>query len=244
MDPLAQVQRLLGPRSVSLGRSAHPCAYLEGREATDEGYLALELSPAHYQRLMDLGFRRSGHVVYRPVCRDCRACQPLRVLVNEFKPSKSQRRVLRRNADVRLELGEPDLSEEKLSLYQRYLEFQHPGTRQEADEETLRNWLYSSNTATLEACYRDASGLLLGVTILDLCPWALSSVYHFFEPAQARRSLGVYSVLAEIELCRAKGLPWYYLGFWVKGCAKMEYKSDYAPFELMVDGQWVRGEGR
>lgn len=242
MEDAGQIQGLLGPRSVSLGLAAHPCSYLDGREAIDEGYLTLQLSPARYQRLMDLGFRRSGHIVYRPVCQGCQACQPLRVLVEEFKPSKSQRRVLKRNADVVLELGEPSLTPEKLSLYQRYLEFQHPGTRQDAGLETLRDWLYSSCTATLEACYRDRSGRLVGATILDLCPRALSSVYHFFEPQEAKRSLGVYSVLAEIEFCRAKGLPWYYLGFWVRGCPKMEYKSDYAPFELMVGGRWVRGE--
>ena len=214
--------------------------YLPPRQATDEAYWAWTLQPSRYQQLMDLGFRRSGLVVYRPRCEGCNACQPMRVPVAEFRPSKSQRRVLKRNIDVKMELSEPRLTPEKVDLYQRYLAAQHQGTPQDGGEASMRDFLYTSCTATLEACYRDARGALLGVTILDLCRESLSSVYHFFEPREAKRSLGVYSILAEIELCRAKDLPWFYLGYWIKGCPTMEYKASYQPFELLVDGVWKR----
>lgn len=232
------LESLFGPRAMPLGRIEHDCAYLPGQKATDEVFLCWTLSPARYLQLMDLGFRRSGLIVYRPRCAACSACQPMRVNVAAFKPSKSQRRVLRRNADVKMELGEPEFTPEKIDLYQRYLALQHPDSPQDSTPESLKEFLYTSCTATLEACYRDASGKLLGVTILDVNRETLSSVYHFFEPREAKRSIGVYSVLAEIELCRAKGLPWYYLGFWVKGCGTMEYKTDYGPYELLIDGKW------
>lgn len=233
------IEAIFGPGALSLGQFEHECAYLPGRNARDEVFWCHTLSPARYLALMDLGFRRSGLIVYRPRCEGCSACVPMRVNVASFTPSKSQRRVLRRNADVLLELDEPQFTAEKAELYARYLRLQHPESPQESSPESLREFLYTSCTATLEACYRDSQGRLLGVTILDICPGAVSSVYHFFEPEEASRSIGVYSVLAEIELCRKKNWPWYYLGFWVKGCATMEYKTNYGPHELLIDGKWA-----
>lgn len=233
------VEAVFGPGAIALGEFEHDCAYLPDRRARDDVFWCHSLSPARYLALMNLGFRRSGLIVYRPRCEGCKACVPLRVNVGAFAPTKSQRRVLRKNADVKLELDEPRFTMEKAELYRRYLKHQHPDSPQESSPESLREFLYTSCTATLEACYRDTGGRLLGVTILDICPGALSSVYHFFEPDEAKRSIGVFSVLAEIELCRKKGWPWYYLGFWVSGCATMEYKRGYGPHELLMDGRWT-----
>lgn len=134
------LESLFGPRAMPLGRIEHDCAYLPGHKATDEVFLCWTLSPARYLQLMDLGFRRSGSIVYRPRCAACSACQPMRVNVAAFKPSKSQRRVLRRNADVKMELGEPEFTPEKIDLYQRYLALQHPDSPQESTpRESLRN---------------------------------------------------------------------------------------------------------
>lgn len=195
------------------------------------------LDPAVYQVLMDSGFRRSGRVVYRPVCDGCRECVPLRVPVESFRPSRSQRRVLRRNPDLCVEIGPPACSEEKWRLYVDYLRYQHDGTMSEGFE-GFREYLYGSPTDTIEMTYRLGEHIL-AVGIVDSCPDCLSSVYCFFDPAEARRSLGVFSALFEIAECRRRGLPFWYAGFYVRECPRMNYKAGYRPGELLCpDGTW------
>lgn len=234
------VETLIGPQGVPLGHHSHDCGYLPARRATEEAWLAWELAPAAYHELMNRGFRRSGNILYRAACRGCRACIPIRVPAAEFKPGKSQRRAVNRNDDVRMTVQEPLLTLEKHELYVRYLDSQHRGSPQGADIESLRDFLYSSCVATIEIEYRRDDGRLLGVSICDASRRSISSVYHFFDPDEPRRSMGVFSIVKEIELCRRKGIPYYYLGFWVEGCGAMEYKNGYRPYELLVDGEWVR----
>ncbi|MBK8207476.1 MAG: arginyltransferase [Planctomycetes bacterium] len=234
------VPTLIGPHSVPLGLHSHECSYLPDRQATEEAWLAWQVSPAAYHELMDRGIRRSGNILYRTRCQGCRMCVPIRVPVADFKPTRSQRRVLRRNADVQMSISEPELTPEKHDVYKRYLAAQHDKSPQGADEDSLREFLYSSCVASIEVEYRDPQGRLLGVSICDISRRSMSSVYHFFEPAEAKRSIGVFSVLSEIELCRRKKIPHYYLGYWVKGCSTMEYKQHYRPFELLVNGKWQR----
>lgn len=234
------IETLIGPHSVPLGRHSHPCSYLPGLTATEEAWLSWQISPAAYHELMNRGFRRSGNILYRTACRGCKSCIPIRVPVDDFKPSKSQRRALNKNADVRVIPQEPRLTREKHDLYTRYLQVQHRGSPQGADMESMRDFLYSSCVASVEIEYRDEGGKLLGVSICDVSKVSFSSVYHFFDPEEGRRSMGVFSVLKEIELCRLRGVPWYYLGFWVEGCRTMEYKNHYRPYELLVDGEWER----
>lgn len=234
------IETLIGPQSVPLGRHSHPCSYLPGLTATEEAWLVWELSPSRYHELMNRGFRRSGNILYRTACRGCQACIPIRIPADEFKPSKSQRRALNRNADVKMVAHEPHLTPEKHALYVRYLDAQHRGSPQGADIESLRDFLYSSCVATIEIEYRDNDDKLIGVSLCDVSRQSISSVYHFFDPAESKRSLGVFSVLKEIDLCQRKSVPWYYLGFWVEGCRTMEYKNQYRPYELLVDGEWER----
>ena len=236
---------LFGPHSAPLGAHSHPCSYLPGLTATDEAWLSTAVNPAAYHELMNRGFRRSGHILYRPVCEACQACVPIRIPAATFALSRSQRRNLRRNRDVQVSVGMPELTQEKFDVYRRYLRHQHNDSNQGDDADSLREFLYSSCVRTLEFEYRDARGALLGVSIADFSRQSLSSVYHFFEPAHARRGIGVYSVLREIEWCRAGGVPWYYLGYWVQGCRTMEYKSRYRPCELLIDGRWqVQGDSQ
>lgn len=227
-----------------LPREPHPCAYLPGRIAVDEAYLVhlASLTPASYQQLMDLNYRRAGQAVYRPRCPGCARCVQLRVPVGEVRLGRSLRRVVQRNRDVRISLGEPRYSPEKHEVYCRYVEFQHPGSPQPRDAESLRAFLYSSCTRAAEVEYRDAAGTLLGVSLLDVASEALSAVYHYFEPSAARRSLGWFSAVAELQLCRMRGVPWYYLGYWVEGSATMGYKARFRPHEVLVDGRWQRVE--
>jgi arginine-tRNA-protein transferase len=194
---------------------------------------------------MDRNFRRAGHVVYRPRCAACSACRQTRVPVADFRPSRSQRRCARRNADLEISLAAPRLTAEKHALYRRYLDARHPGHPEDAqgrDLQSLAGFLYASCVDTAEVEYRDRAGALLAVSIVDVSSRAVSSVYHFFAPEQARRGLGTFSVLAEIELCRAASIPWYYLGYWIEGAPSMSYKARFLPHEVLQDGTWRRVE--
>jgi leucyl-tRNA---protein transferase len=224
----------------------HSCQYLPGRKTETRAFLAGRIPPAIYHAFMDAGFRRSGRMIYQPACPGCRACVPIRVLVNEFAPDKSQRRCLRRNQSLHVSVStEPLATDEKYELYRRYLRDWHGRAEDESDEETresFERFLYDSPVQTIEFAYRDAgSGRLLAVGICDICAASLSSVYCYFDPSQRRRGLGTYSVLREIDYARSKGIPCYYLGYWVSGCAAMEYKSGFGPHELLQgDGIWRR----
>lgn len=216
-----------------------PCPYLPDRQARQVLISIDRPPPGTYHALMDLNFRRLGRVFYRPDCPGCQACRMIRVPVAEFRPSRSQRRCLARNADLAVTIGRPVVSAEKRDLYQRYLEARHDGQMDGSTEE-MEGFLYTSCLETLEATYR-LDGRLVGVGIADVEPAALSAVYSYYEPALARRGLGVFNVLRLLGECRRRALPYLYLGFYVRDCRKMSYKAGYHPSELRAaDGSWQR----
>lgn len=242
--PFTSLDRLV-LRLVESGRlpksSPHACPYISGRNATEEGFLIEELHPEVYHQLMDAGFRRSGKILYRPRCEECHACTPLRVPVQDFTPSRTQRRVWRRNADIRHTITTPPtLDDARFDLYRRYLNHQHPDSPQSEEADRLQGFLYTSCVDTVEVAYLGPDGALLGISILDRSSQSLSSVYHFFDPAARDRSIGVFSVLFEIDLCKQWGIPYYYLGFWIDGSKTMNYKATYRPHELLTDSGWQR----
>jgi arginine-tRNA-protein transferase len=187
---------------------------------------------------MDAGFRRSGRMLYQPVCRACRDCVAIRVPVARFAAGRSQRRCWRRNLDLSVTVGRPSPTPEKHDLYARYLDARHDG-QQDASPEGLEAFLYDSPVETLEFEYRDPRGALRAVGICDASERSLSSVYFYFDPAEARRGLGTFGVLQEIAFCRSVGIGHYYLGFWVAGTATMDYKAQFRPAEVLgTDGLW------
>jgi len=232
------------PVSVRLTTLApHPCPYLPDRQSTLRGFVTSRIDSNLYHAFMDAGFRRSGRLVYQPVCAGCRACVPLRVPVDRFRPSKSQRRCTRKNCDLTVTVGEPTATQEKFALYQRYMALWHgrgDGESDPADDwETFESFLYDSPVETVEFCYRDRAGRLLAVGICDVCAASVSSVYFYHEPAESRRGLGTFGALHEIETARTWGVPHYYLGYWVNGCDTMQYKASFQPCEVLhSDGQW------
>lgn len=235
------IESLVDGEAFWLGRHTHECGYFKDRNATEEAWLSAGLPPEVYKKLMNMNFRRSGQIIYRPVCGNCKLCVPIRIPVAEFKPSKSQRKALNRNSDVSVVFDEPELTIEKHQMYERYLLAQHGKTPQSSDIESMRDFLYQSCVDTIEACYRDANNKLLGVSILDVSEDTVSSVYHYFEPDEPKRSMGVYSMVKEIQYTVETGRKWNYLGFWIQGCRAMEYKADYKPYELLIDGKWQAG---
>ncbi len=222
------------------------CAYFhDDRTSCTAFALPGHLTGDEYQRAMDLGMRRSGTVVYRPLCEDCRLCQPLRVPVAGFNPSRSQKRARKKCEGLfDVHIGQPQLDDERLSLYARYQQNQHGKHAQSADEKSYRRFLVDSITHTIELSWRDKEGALVGVGILDVTPDALSSVYFYWEPELKKLSLGTYSAIAEIELCKRWNKAYYYLGYLVPGSKTMSYKAEFPGAEVWVGDRWMPLGGR
>lgn len=218
--------------------SETPCPYLEGLHSRSEAYFVEQLDGGLYEHLLARGFRRSGRVVYRPRCRACRECRPIRIPVDQFSPSRSLRRVSRQNIDVRVEVGEPATTDEKFELFCHYLDAQHDDTMTRSYE-AFQDFLYDSPMETREFRYR-LGKRLIGVALADCWSGGLSSVYMYFAPECSERSLGTFSVLWEVEYCRRERLPYYYLGYYVANSQKMAYKSRFRPNEVLVaDDRWM-----
>ena len=209
----------------------YDCPYLANKQARLEGFMSETLDADIYQALMDRGFRRSGRLIHRPACQGCEACRPIRVPVAGFRPSRSQRRVWRRNQDLTVRLGRPAVTDRRWHMFVAYLNRQHDDTMSRS-RKTLTDFLYESPVDTLEVCYR-LGRKLIAISIVDWSDKSLSSVYTYFDPEFAGRSLGTYSALWEIEHCRQAGIPYYYLGYYVAGSAKMTYKARFGPCEIM-----------
>ena len=236
---------IASPRNIPLlTLPPHECSYLPDRIAQSRGFFCSRIPGEFYHELMDAGFRRSGRLIYQPACQSCRACQPMRVPVERFQPSKSQRRTWRKNQDLIVTHAEPEPTQEKFDLYARYVRDRH-GRAEDATSEAFISFLYESPVDTLEFCYRDAAGRLLGVGICDVCTRSLSSVYFYFDPRESNRSLGTFGALWEIEWAAQQSIPFYYLGFWVAGCAAMRYKASFHPHQILgSDGIWRDHETR
>lgn len=197
-----------------------------------------ELRQLPYRRLMDLRFRRAGPELYTPLCPGCRECRPLRVDVRRFAARADQRRCLRRNRDLAVEFAARGLDDERWALYRRYQTVVHD-QREHGDPRPFL--VEDGGVAGGELHARDAGGRLLAVSVVDQFADALSSVYCYWEPEQARRGLGTFMALAEIAWARGEGLDWWYPGFWVPGCAKMAYKARYRPHQVLDEGEWRDG---
>lgn len=219
----------------------HACPYLPDRVASELIALPFEVTPAVYEMMLARRFRRAGEMFYSPSCEDCLECTPIRVPVAEFRPSDSQRRVLRRNQDVRLSVGPLCDDDERFELYSRYQHAQHDGSMA-CEREQFERLLCRSPIETVEMSYR-VGDQLVGVGVVDVLPNGLSSVYFYYEPDEARRSLGVFSSLCEIEECKRRGLEYWHIGFYIRDCEKMSYKNRFAPRELLTpDQQWRRSD--
>lgn len=218
----------------------HACGYWPERVARD---LLLDprepALPLLYGQMLALGFRRSGGNIYRPRCAACRACTPARVPVARFQPNRAQRRCSARNADLVWSEHAAGYSDERFALYRRYLRSRHRGggmdhaTQFDFEQFLACAW---SPTRFLEA---RLDGQLLAVAVTDVVEGALSAVYTFFDPECADRSLGTAAILQQIDFARRTGRAHLYLGFWLAGHPKMDYKARFRPLELLVDGHWT-----
>lgn len=223
----------------------HPCGYWPERAARD---LVLDPGNPHlsdwYALALGWGFRRSGDIVYRPHCMSCRACTPVRIAVDRFRPDRGQRRCLARNSDLRLRVCPAERADEHLALYRRYLAARHAGGGMdghgapEFEQFLVGSW---SNTRFLEfrLAAAGAPGELLAVAVTDMTGDALSAVYTFFDPDHAARGLGTYAILQQLEWAAREGRPHLYLGYWIAGHPRMDYKRRFRALEAYDGRDWA-----
>ncbi len=243
MIPPPGTLRALGPLVVVDGE----CPYFkDGRpNRTAFALPGTTLQPAEYEVAMSLGMRRSGSLLYRPLCPSCRRCQPFRLDTERFVPSKSQRRVERRcEGRFEIELGRPRSDDEHLALYRRYQATQHGADAQSSDDESYERFLCETVADTWELSWRDPSGALVAVGIIDVVPQGVSTVYFYWDPSLRDLSIGTFSALYEIELCRRWEKRYYYLGYLVAGSKTMSYKATFAGGEVWDGTQWRPVGGR
>jgi arginine-tRNA-protein transferase len=219
-----------------------PCPYLPGRT---ERKIVTELSgteaEALHERLSRAGFRRSHNIAYAPVCPGCQACVPIRVVSEDFTPDRTQRRILRANADLTVSEMPARATAEQFTLFQRYQKNRHA----DGDMAAMGYYDYRAmiedtpiSTGILE--FRDAQDRLLGACLTDWLADGLSAVYSFFDTDEDKRSLGTFAVLWLIGRARSLGLPYVYLGYWVPESRKMAYKARFRPSEILMSGAWHR----
>ncbi len=219
----------------------HDCSYLPGQRARTlfiDPKLSIDIE--FHTRLNEIGFRRSGAHIYRPHCQNCSECTPCRILVNEFKPGRRFRRVLNKNEDLQV-TALPSIADlEYYRLYEKYINTRHQdGDMYPASSEQYQSFLLTcrKDSLFLEVRHQEK---LLAVMICDRLLNGLSAVFTFFDSDIPSRSLGTFAILWQIKIAQRLKLNYLYLGYWIKDCLKMNYKTQFSPLELLCSDGWQR----
>jgi leucyl-tRNA---protein transferase len=221
-----------------------PCPYLPGRvERKVFARLAGNLAQPLSEALTHSGFRRSQSIAYRPACEGCNACVSVRVVTGAFAASRNQKRNLRRNGDLTRRQVAAEATREQFALLRTYLDSRHPGGGM--SDMGLFDYVAMVEETPVETHiveYRDAQGTLMAAALTDHLRDGLSMVYSFFHPGEESRSLGTYMILDHVQRARELELPYVYLGYWVRGSDKMDYKIRFSPLEALTTNGWERIE--
>lgn len=219
--------------------SPYPCSYLPGRMARSQVATPTHLINASvYSRLVQIGFRRSGVFTYRPQCDRCSACVPVRLPVARLQPDRSQRRSLKKHGNLTARELPLAFFEPHYELYARYQATRHAGGGMDEDShEQYAHFLLQSHVDTRLIEFSEGDQLRM-VSLIDFLEDGLSSVYTFFDPDIPGASYGTYNILWQAQQCASLGLPYLYLGYWIRHSRKMAYKTRFRPIEGLIDGEW------
>jgi arginyl-tRNA--protein-N-Asp/Glu arginylyltransferase len=219
----------------------HKCSYLPEQQAS-----TVFLNPNQridntlYSQLAELGFRRSGCHVYKPMCRNCQACIPVRIPVNDFRINRQQRRTKKYNQSLVVRPVDTIDTDEHYTLYQRYINERHvDGDMYPASLDQFQSFLSGKWLSTKYFEFRD-EGRLVASSVADVMDNGISAVYTYYDPEITQRSLGIYAILHLIEQARQQQLASVYLGYWIEESPKMRYKSVFKPLEFFSEGKWLR----
>lgn len=217
------------------------CSYLPEQQeqliVLQENTINVEL----FEQLLSLGFRRSGDTLYKPHCPNCQACQPIRIPVHQFSPSRRQKRTLKNNRDLSWSIANAT-SDEHYQLYQQYIEQRHhdgpmyPPSREQYDNFIQCAW---HQPQLIEIRNNNE---LIGVAITDVLPHSLSAIYSFFSPTQEKRSMGALMILIQCRIAKLMGKDFLYLGYQIDASRKMNYKKAYQPYEILTANGWQQSE--
>ena len=230
----------MGTQEIVVIDQLHPCSYLPGRTARLPYRHPLEpLDPAEFDSRLSEGDRRTGLFLYRTQCPDCRSCEPIRLDVAKFRPNATQRRIHRRGDELlRVEIGPPVVDRQRVELFNLHRQVRSLDHGDgPVDEESYADFLTNSCCQTWELSYWKDSQLL-AVAIADAGRLSLSAVYCYYDPHFRGISLGTYSVLRQIDLCRETGRRYLYLGFYIRESPHMSYKSSFHPHQRLISGAW------
>jgi len=231
-----KANRQLHPDSTDFCMLDYPCAYLPDRHVRMNYRYIDHASKDFVTAVIDRGWRRFGKYFFHPICHGCDACKSLRIDVASFNPSKSQRRVIKKNSATRVEIQRPSLSKEHITLYNDYHNWKAVKdqwrARDISQKEYYENFVDGAHDFGREVLYYH-DDKLVGVDLIDIVNDGISAIYFYYDPEYAHLSLGTYSLLYQIELARQMKLPYIYLGYWVDGCQAFAYKQNFTPLELL-----------
>jgi arginine-tRNA-protein transferase len=236
MNTKAILQDLLNPKSTDFSMLDYECAYLENHKVRMSYKYVEQANKTFTTAVIQRGWRRFGKYYFHPICHGCDACKSVRINVNQFKPSKSQRKAMNRNAQTRMIVQKPTLTRAHIELYNKYHHFKHQkdkwSHRNISDREYHENFVDGAQDFGKEVLYIQ-NDTLIGIDLIDILDDGISSIYFFYDPDYARLSLGTYSLLYQIKLAKILELEWIYLGYWVEGCKAFAYKPNFQPQEIL-----------
>jgi arginyl-tRNA--protein-N-Asp/Glu arginylyltransferase len=225
--------------------TGYTCGYLPSQLAQ-----SLIASPQHlintdvYSGLIQQGFRRSGKFTYRPHCEHCRECVPVRIILKDFAPSRSQKRAYKQHQNLRTTILPVAFYEEHYELYADYQKARHANDElnqeekpDQDDAEQYRSFLCQTNVESVMVEFREGNQLKM-VSVIDIVHDGISAVYTFYDASNTKTSYGTYNVLWQAAWAKNLNLPYLYLGYWIKESQKMAYKQHFKPLEKLINGEW------